>query len=105
MGTTECESTRAQATRSFPNPASSSACPCHESLKISSMLSPYFPSMRAHALAASLIVNDDPGCVMERTYRPAHAASSRLKCPSVPAQTIEISLERAAALSIADTAE
>src|SRR5215213_4867218 len=101
MGTIECESTRAQATRSSPNPASASERPWDESLKISAMLSPYLPSMSAHARAASFVVIDELACVMERTYLPAHAASSRLKCPSVPAQTIEMSFDLAAALSIA----
>src|SRR5690349_14447167 len=105
MGTTGFESTTAQASRSEPNPASTSACPWDESVKIFLMLSPYFLSISSAAQEASFSSSENPGFLMDRTYRPAQAASSRLKCPSLPAQTIEISVEREAALSIAETAE
>src|SRR5512140_716736 len=70
------------------------------------MLSPYILSMRAHAWAPSFIVTDDAGLVIELTYLPAHAASSRLKWPSVPAQTIAMSVSDLAAVrSIAETTD
>ena len=51
------------------------------------------------------ILHNEPGNEMERTRRPAQAASSRLKCPSCPAHTIEMfSFALAAVLSIAETA-